>query len=65
MVSQQCKVEFKIGGYKMKFYVMLYLWMFVMFCWEDCGNMTGMSYMMEEIILIPWRRMGVSICCFQ
>jgi hypothetical protein len=39
--------------------------MFVMFYWGDHGDVTGMLYMMGETTLIPLRRMGVSICCFQ
>jgi hypothetical protein len=41
-VTKQCLVEFKIGGYNDKILVMLFLWMFVIYCWVDHGNMTGM-----------------------
>jgi hypothetical protein len=37
--------------------------MFVMFSWEGHGNVTEMSYMMGEIIVIPLKRMVVDICC--
>jgi hypothetical protein len=49
----------------MNFYAMSYLWMFVMLCWEDLGNMKGISYMMGGRILTPLRKMGVNICCCQ
>jgi hypothetical protein len=61
MVSRQCKVEFKIVVIRMKFYVMSYPWLFVTLCWGDLSNMTRISYMMEGIILIPLRKMGVNI----
>ena len=41
-VTKQCLVEFKIGGYNDKIYVMLFPWMFVIYCWVDHGNMTRM-----------------------
>jgi hypothetical protein len=47
-VTKQCLVEFKIGGYRMKSYVMLFPWMSVIFCWVDHGNMTEMLFMMGE-----------------
>jgi hypothetical protein len=30
----------------MKYSVMLFPWMFVIYCWVDHGNMTEMSFMM-------------------
>jgi hypothetical protein len=48
-VTKQCLVEFKIGGYNDKvFCVMSFLWMFVIYCWVDHGNMTEMWFMMGE-----------------
>jgi hypothetical protein len=41
-VTKQCLVKFKIGGIKMKYSVMSFPWMFVIYCWVDRGNMTGM-----------------------
>jgi hypothetical protein len=62
MVSQQCKVEFKIGGYKDDilcdvipmgvFHVLL----------GRPWKYDRMSYMMEGKILTPLKRMVISIC---
>ena len=30
----------------MKFFVILFQWMSAIYCWEDCGSLIGMQYMM-------------------
>jgi hypothetical protein len=37
----------------MKSYVMLFPWMYVIFCWVDCGNMTEIVFTMGERICTP------------
>jgi hypothetical protein len=49
----------------MRFYVMQFPWMYVMFCWEDHGSLIGISFMMGEGILTLWKRMVGHTCCFQ
>ena len=39
-VTKQCLVEFKIGGYNNKILCDFIPWLFVIYCWVDCGNMT-------------------------
>jgi hypothetical protein len=49
----------------MKFYVMLFPWMSVIFCCGDRGNMIGMLFIMGEGTHTPWRRVVGHICCCQ
>jgi hypothetical protein len=49
----------------MKYYVMQFLWMSVIYYWEGHGNMTGNLFMMGERILIPYKIMVGHICCYQ
>jgi hypothetical protein len=37
--------------------------MYAIFCWEDHGSLTGMSFMMGGRIHTPWRRMVGHTCC--
>jgi hypothetical protein len=61
MVSQQCKVEFKTGGYKYE----IPCDVIPMDVWGDHGNLIGMSFMMGEGILILWRKMVEPTCYCQ
>jgi hypothetical protein len=65
MVSRQCKVEFKIGGYKDEI-------LCDVIPMDVCHVLLGRPWKYDrnvihdgEKILIPLRRMGVSICCCQ
>jgi hypothetical protein len=39
IVTKQCLVEFKIGVIEMRFYVMLFPWISIIFFWGGLGNM--------------------------
>jgi hypothetical protein len=65
MVTKQCLVEFKIGGYRDEILCDVIPWMYVLFCWGDHGSMIGIPFMMEEKILILWRKMVGHTCCCQ
>jgi hypothetical protein len=65
MVSGQCKVEFNIGGYRD-------LFLCDVIPMDVCHVLLGIPWQYDRnvihdggIIIIPLRKMGVSICCFQ
>jgi hypothetical protein len=58
MVTKQCLVEFKIGGYRDEILCDVIPMDVCHVFLEDHGSLTEISFMMGEKILTPWRRMA-------